>query len=203
MKPQLYVIEGPDAAGKTTLVTNLADRTGGNTFRCTYSLRLGEAIVDYFHSVLDNAEDTLRRGRSMIIDRHWPSEWVYGGVHGRPTLTSHDASFLDERVKKLGGVYVFCSDDVRTQVIRHGQMKDPQHPYADDVYTRICGGYFTWWNAMLGTTPVYRYQLLLDGQDLQKFTHDLESDTNDRLYFPAEILPVAIDTLDHYRPTPP
>lgn len=198
MKPQLYILEGPDAAGKSTLATNMADRNNGNVFRCTYNRKLGEVIVEYFDSVLDNAEECLARGRSMVIDRHWPSEWVYGGLQGRTVLSNEEASRLDGRIKALGGVYIFCSDDVPTQCTRHKLMKDPQHPYSDDLYTRVCGGYYVWWNTMLGTTPVYRYQMCIDGVDLAKFTHDLESDTNDRIYFPELVLPVAVSVLNDW-----
>lgn len=200
MKPQLYILEGPDAAGKSTLATNIADHNNGQVFRCTWSPKLGAAIVPYFDSVLDNAKECLARGRSMVIDRHWPSEWVYGNLQGRETMSNANASRLDGRIKEMGGVYVLCGDDTRAQVARHAKMRDPSHPYDDAFYTRVVGGYWCWWNAMLGTTPIYRYQLLAQGGNLARFVHDLESDTNDRIYFPSAplMLPVAIDVLDRY-----
>lgn len=200
--PQLFIIEGPDAAGKTTLATNLADRLNANIFRCTWKPNLGKsaALIEYFDNVLDNAEEALTRGRHMIIDRHWPSEWVYGKVMGRAATPCEELSRLDGRIKDLGGVYVFASDPVRDQVQRHQANLDPEHPYPDDKYTEICGRYFQWWFIMQKCTPVYRYQLLADGANgAAKFCHNLESDTIDRLYFPPFVHPIESYALDNSR----
>lgn len=197
MRPHLFILEGPDAAGKSTLATNIADYTDGMVFRCTWNRELAGAIVAYFNSVLDNARECLARGRTMIIDRHWPSEWVYGSITRRGVVQPAQFVELANRVRELDGTYVFCSDDVKYQVERHASMKNPDHPYEDDLYIRICAGYYHWWGKlMVGRAPVARYQLLHHGGNLQKFCHDLVNDATDRILFPSAPKPFDEDFME-------
>jgi len=187
--PRLIVLEGPDAAGKTTLAKHLACAIGASTYWCTWTPALNTAMADYQQNVIDNARWNIQElGRPMILDRHWPSEWVYGQVFR--ALDQAQIGWMcqfDAQIKDLGGVYVFCSDSTPVQRRRHAEKPDSRHVYSDHDYTRICGLYFEWWRRVMMTTPVYRYCITANGASLDSFTHDFLSDTMSRAYFPKSI----------------
>lgn len=151
-------------------------------FRCTRTAKLGLAMTDYMQSVIENARECIqKRGRSFIIDRHWPSSIVYARACRRKMeITTDDVDHFIREIKMLGGVYVFCSDDIKTQIRRHAENRDAAHPYDDQLYERICGEYFSWWGARVGELPIRRYQILQHGHNIGIFLHDLLSDADNR-----------------------
>lgn len=182
-KPPIIVLEGPDAAGKSTLANYLVRAFNGNRFRATWTPALNVAMADYQRSILDNVLDHIKYvGTPFILDRHWPSEWVYGGLFR--SLTPDHFKFMaefDALIKSNGGVYVFCGDDIMTQIARHKQNVDPTHAYSEQKYAAIVGRYYTWWQMMDPISPMVRYRLLSDGGRLGNFCHDLVSDYGDRI----------------------
>lgn len=186
--PQLIILEGPDAAGKTTLARHLARSMSGCVFRCTWTSSLNIAMADYQQNVLDNARWSIRElCTPVILDRHWPSEWVYGQVFR--SITRGQISWMmtfAEQIRDMGGVYIFCSDETKIQKERHQKCINPEHPYKDEDYTRICGLYFEWWRRLSTVVPIYRYSVVSHGDRMDQYLHDFLSDTESRSYFPAK-----------------
>lgn len=107
MGEQLVVIyDGPDSCGKTHMAQELSRRTGAPYFKNRdehryflkdpdYFIHAIRYVDTYFTSYLESS------GASIILDRAWPSEFVYSHVLGRPT----DMGLLrelDERHAALG-----------------------------------------------------------------------------------------------------
>lgn len=197
-KPPIIVLEGPDAAGKTTLASYLVRAFNANRFRATWTPSLNVAMADYQRSILDNVLEHIKYvGTPFILDRHWPSEWVYGQIFR--TLTPDHYKFMsefDEIIKSNGGVYIMCGDDVVTQVKRHKENQDPKHPYNEYHYMSILSRYYTWWKMMDKISPIVRYRLCIDGDRVGNFCHDLVSDYGDRiLHKNKQIRPITPDEL--------
>ncbi len=197
-KPPIIVLEGPDAAGKTTLANYLVRAFNANRFRATWSRALNLAMADYQQSILDNVLEHIKYvGTPFVLDRHWPSEWVYGNVF-RALTHVHFAfmSKFDSIIKENGGIYIYCSDDAVTQIERHKQNIKLDHPYQHADYIKILGRYSCWWKLMDPISPIIRYRLLNDGNRLGNFCHDLISDYGDRiLHRNKTIRPITIDEL--------
>lgn len=86
----VIIAEGPDRCGKTNIATELAHRIGVPYFKNKaehqyflkdpdYFIHAIRYVDTYFTSYLETT------GASIILDRAWPSEWVYSQALGRKT----------------------------------------------------------------------------------------------------------------------
>jgi thymidylate kinase len=104
------VVEGPDGGGKTTLVNKLCtagQQLGMSVYHAHAGYRFKrQGIFVYHTAILDMA---IRSGRNLIvIDRHWPSEIVYGHVCRGGTPWPHLGRMMDRVLQRLNTTYVFC-----------------------------------------------------------------------------------------------
>lgn len=168
--PPLVILEGPDEVGKTTLGLFLAREFESSFFHATAAGQLKVAMMDYQSNILDNVETSINElKRGIILDRHWPSEVVYGSVFRpeNPNNFSHDA-FVG-RIKALGGIYVFC--DHPDVIERHARNRDPLHPYEDANFRRVVEGYRLL-NAQLSEKgfPILDYSIPRWGSNMRDFS---------------------------------
>lgn len=105
-KRRIVIYDGPDNCGKTNMAQELSRRINVPYFKNkdehkyflsdpAYFLHAARYVDTYFTSYLEVTDV------SIILDRAWPSEWVYSQALGRPT----DLSILrelDERHSALG-----------------------------------------------------------------------------------------------------
>jgi len=106
LKQRIIIYDGPDRCGKTNMAYELSKRIEVPRFKNhdehkyflsdpSYFLHAARYIDTYFTSYLEAS------GASVILDRSWPSEWVYSQVLGRewdPEVLTE----LDQRHAKLG-----------------------------------------------------------------------------------------------------
>jgi len=85
---RLFIIEGPDCSGKTTLAKRIAMMRNAMYIHATGSGKLFAAMLDYHLSIVKNASINLSNGHDVVLDRLWPSEYVYGQIQ-RPTLSNN------------------------------------------------------------------------------------------------------------------
>lgn len=106
-----FIIEGPDGAGKTTLVEQLKSQMPVATV-----LRFGvpkdadAQFLMYADAIMQNAN------RAIILDRAWYSELVYGPVmRDGSKLTVPHISALEAMVATNGGgMVIHCTAPIRT-----------------------------------------------------------------------------------------
>lgn len=77
-KARIYVIDGADGVGKTTLAKSIQRETGAAVIHCSY--KKGLDVERLHRGVLESAKLLGRLGVSTVIDRFAPSEEVYGKV---------------------------------------------------------------------------------------------------------------------------
>lgn len=112
----MIVVEGPDGAGKSTLVKHLSEKFG---------LEIGERGVanrDFLYKV--TRQDTYRalseavKGDTpvKIWDRLWISEYVYHGIHpGRPCeFTESDTVLIRNLMNALACPFIVCLPPYQT-----------------------------------------------------------------------------------------
>ena len=108
MKQQIILLEGADKTGKTTLGKELSARLGIPYFKYTNEhnyWREGKfkEALEYDQTYL--LELLKQTGHSMIIDRSWPSEYVYSKIFNRETNFDLLA-MLDAEYALLGAMIV-------------------------------------------------------------------------------------------------
>lgn len=160
-KPPLFIVEGPDACGKTTFARELSQYLGGVFWHMSApcGTPINEAILEYDRNATENAEANLKMGRPVVFDRHWPSECAYAPVFRkdglRPEIHQEAAAMA-----RLRPMYVFCMDPNGpiSAARRHEQHFDPGHPYTPEKYIQVYEGYLRLIHSMIeeGHTVVVR-----------------------------------------------
>lgn len=104
---KIVIFDGADGCGKTNMALELSKLTNIPYFKNvdehkyfinnnSYFINAITYVDTYFTSYLESAKEA-----SIILDRSWPSEWIYSKVFKRPTNDSILNS-LDLRHSKLG-----------------------------------------------------------------------------------------------------
>ena len=109
---KLIILEGPDRTGKSNIAQELSRRLFVPYFKNNDEVKNFLDPKDYYVNVLRYADPYFvsylkQTGHSVIIDRHYPSEWVYSQVFKRKT----DIEALrrtDEAMAGLGVKIVIC-----------------------------------------------------------------------------------------------
>lgn len=173
MASRLFIIEGPDCSGKTTLARHMAVQLGGTYLHASGHPALHAGMVEYHESILSAIEWNMahdRGGHVFILDRFWPSEFVYGREFRTHLVDRYPFKEVQDRISKLGGKYVFCMDGHVGS--RHAREHVPKNhvPYDGGQFSGVIIGYQALMSIM-GTRPDYiHYDMTRDGADLVGFT---------------------------------
>lgn len=140
---KIIIVEGPDECGKTTFAKKICLHVGAAYQHLEGTKPLIAAMADYQRTAWEDALVNYSNGISTIIDRHFPSEMVYGGVFGRaiPSEITDTAQLI---VNHPATRVIYCTDDIEKAVERHRKNQDPAHPYSDKEYREIHAGYEKW-----------------------------------------------------------
>jgi thymidylate kinase len=127
---RVVAFEGPDRAGKTTLLGELRrikpyDRWPLFRYEVTSALiedtQSGE--VDSIDLAWHENLIRLQKQMSFLLDRSFPSGYVYSKIMGRP----HDAMRMDMLVQKLAPVVVYVCTPLHEVIQRFNRVGDNMH----------------------------------------------------------------------------
>ena len=143
------IVEGPDGAGKSTLVYNLLKAYPGSVHRHFGRPETDEDAYNYWQ-VYAEAIDTADPGLVTIFDRSWYTDLVYGPVfRNRTEMSLMHVKMLEAMVYvKGGGHVIYCTAPIKTLWARCGkrgedyvrsrqQLLDVSNGYAD-ILTNVC-----------------------------------------------------------------
>lgn len=147
----IFIIEGPDGSGKTTLAETLSTQTGYPIIHRTQP-KSDEEKAEMMESYID----VIKSGRNAIFDRCWYSEMVYGPVMRDTSVISYgQMQYLESILSKVGALIIYCTDvpEVLWQrATRRGE--DYITDYA--TFLEICNGFETVMS-MHHNIPVVKY----------------------------------------------
>ena len=103
----IWIIEGPDGAGKSTLVSDIRDQVDGTVF---YRHQGPFATAEVMGESLDAFKDGLASGADHCpFDRLHFGEVVYGPIlRGHANLSDRDAVRLNQFFRFMGARNVLC-----------------------------------------------------------------------------------------------
>lgn len=139
MKGRLFIFEGADCCGKTTLAKKFADRFGMFYFHCTASKLLFPALQDYHNNIMENVHTITDMGYDIVLDRFWPSEYVYGLNLFRPH-SGYEVSRIQELVSDHKSKYIFCFSAFGWIRYAKGHT-DPAHSLTIEQYHMVYNTY--------------------------------------------------------------
>lgn len=168
MEPKLYIIEGMDSTGKTTLARTLARKIAGVYIHASGNKALHAGMMAYHLNLLEIAKVNMENGWDVVMDRHWPSEYAYGTVL-RPALSSsYDFSVIHGVLQMIGPTYVLCNST--EAFARHVEShQDRDHRYTEEQFYKIHHQYVR----LFMDIPHHDYVLERDGLDTVGFCDKL------------------------------
>lgn len=106
MKQKVLIIEGPDRCGKTTIGCELKKHLNIPYFKNSDEHKYFLSDPSYFKNAVKYVDTYFasylkQSNASVILDRSYPSEWVYSRVFNRSTYDDV-LNELDESHSKLG-----------------------------------------------------------------------------------------------------
>lgn len=142
IKPTLFIVEGPDGSGKSTLCNMLLARINACYMHMSGDKSLYHGMMAYHSEALISARITMDAGVSVIMDRHWPSEYCYG-LTTRPSMQGlYDFSKMIERCHELNPIYIMCvrkGSSSRDQF----QQLNHAHPFTEQDFVAIHAEYLS------------------------------------------------------------
>jgi thymidylate kinase len=138
-KHPIFVLDGPDGTGKTTLAEGLVDCLGAKYIHLTYRFK---DKMHLYHGAAIRLCARLAEHQPVVLDRWWISEIVYAEAYrGGSKFTKH--YFLLEHVAtQLGVTYVICLPKDRERYLQHYEvLKDQRQEMYDEGLNRVYDGY--------------------------------------------------------------
>ena len=110
----IYIIEGPDGAGKTTLVEQIC-KSNYNAVVKHFGAPQTPEEADNYYKVYVEAINAKRDDEVLIFDRSWYSDMVYGPVmRNRHEMTQEHADMLSAMVvARGGGIIIYCTAPIK------------------------------------------------------------------------------------------
>lgn len=155
--PGIIVIDGPDGAGKTTLAKSICEKFDGVYLHLTY--RWKTRMFYYHTAAIQQAAKHASRGRTVVIDRWWPSEAVYADVFRGGSPWPLLGRFLERVMLKYAGVYVLAVPQEPAKALeRFNRLKTEREEMYEDM-AQVISSYN---NLYYGLMPV-------EGEDYVSF----------------------------------
>jgi len=157
----IFVLDGPDGVGKTTLAKRLAERTSGKYLHLTY--RWKDKIHLYHDAAIRYA--ARLQPQTVVIDRWWPSEAVYAKAYRGGSQWPLYGRLADRIALKFGVMYIYClPDSVDEAVKRHAKLKGEREEMYDDI-AEVADLYLKLWHGDKRHEDKGNYidQLILNG----------------------------------------
>ncbi len=132
----IFIIEGPDGSGKTTLAKRLSKQTGYKIIRSVQPETDEEKA-----QMMNQYVSTIRTRKNMIFDRCWYSEMVYGPVMRDASVISYPQMYdLERQLMKAGAMIIYCTD---SKAALWSRCQDRGEDYIVDrtTFDKICDGF--------------------------------------------------------------
>ena len=111
----IYIIEGPDGAGKTTLVEQIRKSNYNAVVKHFGAPQTPEEADNYYKVYAKAINDMHSDSEVLIFDRSWYSDMVYGPVmRNRQEMTQEHADMLSAMVvARGGGIIIYCTAPIK------------------------------------------------------------------------------------------
>lgn len=135
----IFVLDGPDGAGKTSLGLEMKEYLGGRYIHLTYRWK---EKMNLYHYAAIRCAALLAQEQPVILDRWWPSEIVYAEVFRGGSRFMKHYFLLEHLATKLGVTYVMCLPRDREKYLEHYQkLKESRLEMYDSGLDKVYDSY--------------------------------------------------------------
>lgn len=135
----IFVLDGPDGTGKTTLANGLREYLGARYIHLTYRFK---DKMHLYHGAAIRLAARLAERQPVILDRWWPSEIVYADAYRGGSKFIKHYFLLEQVATQLGVTYVICLPKDRERYLRHYEvLKTQRQEMYDEGLGRVYDGY--------------------------------------------------------------
>jgi hypothetical protein len=157
----LLIVEGPDGAGKTTLIERISELTHVHAVHHHGAYPDEEFIMNHY---LDSMTQALTAPEGLVImDRSWIAEPIYGDAmrDGVNRISGRQEKILKCVAVSCNVVVILCLPPFEVCVDNWARRLQDEYPQKNQQLRDIYVGYENWWKAMKmnppGTVPVIKY----------------------------------------------
>lgn len=131
----IYILEGPDGAGKTTLANEIAEQRKASVVHSYFDPSWD---IKEHHKDMFKAAQIINVWRDVVLDRWAPSELIYGDVfRGKP---GYDVlGYLWEMESELQDVtWIYCRNDNAVENhLKNMEKRDEMFDDMSEIVTRF------------------------------------------------------------------
>jgi thymidylate kinase len=136
----ILIVEGPDGAGKTTLINQLREHW---LFKTRYMHLRVHKEMEKWHCATARRAIRLSKDYLVILDRHWPSEQIYS--YERSPGPSYDPTNMVDWLKSHGAIYIWAiPEDYERLIEEHKTRREERHEEYHDI-TSVVKRYYDHW----------------------------------------------------------
>ena len=150
----LYILEGPDGGGKTTLAERLSVMTKAKIKHFSYPETDEEKAAMFI-----NYLNIVRRGGNVILDRCWYSDMCYGPIlRGESNITYPQMYTLERHAAAKGAMVIYCTDQPAI-LWQRATARGEEYVTSRENFDKICKAYEELYR-MPHLIPVVRYEIV-------------------------------------------
>ena len=154
----LLIVEGPDAAGKTTLIDCIEAQLKGHIQVYHHGAYLKESNIAHYY--LQSICSALRRDSELVVmDRSWIAEPIYGEVmrNGNNRINKDERYMLEVAARLAGAKIVLCLPPFSVCEQKWSERLDREYPQKSEQLKGIYNGYQNefqhWGNGLMHAMP--------------------------------------------------
>lgn len=167
----IFVIEGPDAAGKTTLAKALCEKLGAKYLHLTY--RWPDHMYLYHWAALEQCLKYAAKG-PVVLDRWWASELVYAAAFRGGTRWPWMHKMLDRVGLKHRVFYILAQPSNRSAYIDHFNRLKGERLEMYDSMAKVYDLFRDWHHTMKGRMDFMPYDFMRDAKSSEDFALTIE-----------------------------
>jgi thymidylate kinase len=163
----IFVLEGPDGTGKTTLAQHMTKQLKAEYLHLSY--RWPDHMFEYHHAAIRWA---IRKNHKshVILDRWWPSETLYAAEYRGGSRWPWINHALDSIAQQNKVLYIYClPQDLKSYAARFEKLKAER----DEMYSNTTGvakRYLELWDIYKYRRDHLKYVIEENGDNLTEFT---------------------------------
>jgi hypothetical protein len=160
----IFVIEGPDGTGKSTLAKALCEKLDARYRHLTY--RWPQSMDLYHWAGLERClADSTRQ--PVVLDRWWPSEIVYAAAFRGGTKWPEWSRMLDRVALKHRVFYILARPQDKDAYVKHYEILKGKRVEMYDSMHKVYDLFGDWQTTMEGRVDFMMYDFMTEGQDIQ------------------------------------